>query len=207
MPNHEGMTKYKRRREPSAFRPLSIRASSFRAHRPAYQPCPGLATGGRVLRKSACWRCASFSWSASRACCSGLGPELQPSNIRNNTGTKGKSITTFFIGTFNHSQSNERGKLGNVSPTTESRFRSSLLIARLFTRRQLQAVALERFEAFDNFIQREFVPKIDLIIDLGAEPVLVRLPILRHQDDRRLQHGDHVDRGTQQEIGVWIKPV
>src|SRR5438874_2432726 len=77
-----------------------------------YQPCPGLATGGRVLRKSACWRCASFSWSASRACCSGLGPELQPSNIRNNTGTKGKSITTFFIGTFNHSQSSERGKLG-----------------------------------------------------------------------------------------------
>jgi len=77
-----------------------------------YQPCPGLATGGRVLRKSACWRWASFSWSASRACCSGLGPELQPSNIRNNTGTKDKSIITFFIGTFNHSQSNERGKLG-----------------------------------------------------------------------------------------------
>ena len=114
------MTKYKRRREPSAFRPLSIRASSFRAHRPAYQPCPGLATGGRVLRKSACWRWASFSWSAWRACCSGLGPELQPSSIRNNTGTKDKSVITFFIGTFNHSQSNERGKPGNVSPTTES---------------------------------------------------------------------------------------
>jgi len=39
-----------------------------------YQPCPGLATGGRPLRKSACWRWDSLSWSASRACCSGLGP-------------------------------------------------------------------------------------------------------------------------------------
>ena len=35
----------------------------------------------------------------------------------------------------------------------------------------------------------------------------MRLPILRHQDDRRLQHGDHVDRGAQQEIRVRIKPV
>ena len=60
---------------------------------------------------------------------------------------------------------------GGMRRLTGSPFRFSVLITRLFTRRQLQAVALKRFEAFNNFIQREFVSKIDLIINFGTEPV------------------------------------
>jgi len=36
------------------------------------------------LRNSACCRSASICWSDSRACCSGLGPELQPGRKRKN---------------------------------------------------------------------------------------------------------------------------
>jgi hypothetical protein len=64
----------------------------------AYQPCPGLLTGGKLFRNSFCWRSASFCWSASRACCSGLGPEpAQPSNWIANVEIKTDLVSSFFI--------------------------------------------------------------------------------------------------------------
>jgi hypothetical protein len=64
----------------------------------AYQPCPGLLTGGKLFRNSFCWRSASFCWSASRACCSGLGPEpAQPSNWITNVEIKTDLVSSFFI--------------------------------------------------------------------------------------------------------------
>jgi len=45
-----------------------------------YQPWPGLLTGGRLLRNSACWRSESLCSCDSRVCCSGLGPEEQAAN-------------------------------------------------------------------------------------------------------------------------------
>ena len=64
-----------------------------------YQPCPGLATGGKLFRNSFCWRSASFCWSASRACCSGLGPgPAQPSNAIRSVEIKIDLTSSFFIG-------------------------------------------------------------------------------------------------------------
>src|SRR4029077_9986648 len=64
----------------------------------AYQPCPGLLTGGKLFRNSFCWRSASFCCSASRVDCSGLGPELaQPSNSISNVEIKIDLVSSFFI--------------------------------------------------------------------------------------------------------------
>ena len=64
----------------------------------AYQPCPGLLTGGKVFRNSFCWRSASLCSSDSRACCSGLGPLEQPRNPIRSIESKIDLISSFFIG-------------------------------------------------------------------------------------------------------------
>src|SRR5581483_256875 len=131
---------------------------------------PGLATGGRPLRNSACWRCASLCSSASRACCSGLGPELQPTRKRKNANASRTNDGSCFIGRIYHTQviSIEQlvvtgwGSLGGRSSAmpkgTPPRFKASVQgsrelappLTRWFVigvvfRCQLEAVAFECF--------------------------------------------------------------
>src|SRR5947207_9745106 len=80
----------------------------------AYPPCPGLLTGGRLFRNSCCWRSASFCWSASRACCSGLGPEpAQPSNAITRVKIRNDLVSSFFIRRWQQddNQGDQRGNL------------------------------------------------------------------------------------------------
>jgi hypothetical protein len=69
-----------------------------RIKRYVYQPCPGLATGGKLFRNSACCLSASFCSFASRACCSGLGlGPAQPRNAISNVEIKIDLVGSFFI--------------------------------------------------------------------------------------------------------------
>src|SRR6266480_1246513 len=69
----------------------------------------------------------------------------------------------------------------------------------------LQITALQGLQAFNNFVQRDFILQIYLIVEFGAEPVLMRLPILRHQNDGGLEDGEHVNRSTKQQVGIRIE--
>ena len=75
----------------------------------------------------------------------------------------------------------------------------------VFVYRLLTELVLERFQAFEDLIQREFVLQIDLIIDFCAQPILVRLPILRHQNNWRLQDGEDVNPSAHQQERIWIE--
>lgn len=87
-----------------------------RPTRLVYQPCPGLATGGKLFRNSFCWRSASFCWSASRACCSGLGPEpAQPKNVIATVESKINLVNSFFISRWGEDD-NQRDRCGNLTP-------------------------------------------------------------------------------------------
>src|SRR4030095_10664802 len=50
----------------------------------------------------------------------------------------------------------------------------------------------------NDVAQEQFVLEVDLIIEVRAQAVFIRLPILRHHDDRRLQRGDHGQKQIQQ---------
>src|SRR6516164_5650398 len=81
-----------------------------------YHPCPGLATGGKLLRNSFCCRSASFCCSASRACCSGVGPGLaQLNNAIRIVQIKSNLVSSFFI--LGWEQDDNQGEqCGNLSP-------------------------------------------------------------------------------------------
>ena len=75
----------------------------------------------------------------------------------------------------------------------------------VFVYRLLTVLVLERFQVLKDLIQRELVLQIDLIIDFCAQPIFVRLPILRHQNNWRLQYGKNVNRSAHQQERIWIE--
>src|SRR4029453_13361118 len=76
----------------------------------------GLDTGGKLFRNSCCWRSASFCWSASLACCSGLGPgEAQPINARRTVEIKIDLVSSFFIRGLEQDD-NQTDQSGNFVP-------------------------------------------------------------------------------------------
>src|SRR5215831_15532137 len=81
-----------------------------------YHPCPGLATGGKLLRNSFCCCSASFCCSASRACCSAVGPGLaQLNNAIRIVQIKSNLVSSFFI--LGWEQDDNQGEqCGNLSP-------------------------------------------------------------------------------------------
>ena len=55
------------------------------------------------------------------------------------------------------------------------------------------AERLDRFQAAQNFGKEELIFKVYPIIEIGPEPVLLALAVLRHHDDGRLQTGYHAE--------------
>ena len=148
----------------------------------AYQPCPGLLTGGKVFRNSFCWRSASLCSSASRACCSGLGPEpAQPSNAISNVEIKSDAVNSFFI------RDSNRTIIDAIKAATSRQDPPRVGEAGLFDFGDvvfvyclLAVLPLECFQALKDLIQRELILQIHLIIDFRPQPVFIRLPVLRH---------------------------
>src|ERR1051325_168910 len=68
-----------------------------------------------------------------------------------------------------------------------------------------QALAFEHGQAAQDLREREFILEIDLKIYVGAQPILVRLAILRHQDNRGLQTGDDTEDQIEQVVRVCIE--
>src|SRR6188472_4072330 len=173
----------------------------------AYQPCPGLPTGGRLFRNSFCWRSASFCWSASRACCSGLGAgPAQPSNAINSVEIRIDLKSSFFIREMEQ-DNNQSDPDSNLRPDAPQVGEAGLFHFRdvVFAYCLLAVVVLKRFQTFQDFIQRQLVFQIHLIIDLCAQAIFVRLPILRHQDNWRLQDGKNVNPGAHQQKRIWVE--
>src|SRR5688572_17086724 len=56
-----------------------------------------------------------------------------------------------------------------------------------------EALAFEHVEAAQHFGDGELVLEVDLIVEVGAEAVLLLLPVLRHEDDGHLQSGDDAE--------------
>ncbi len=50
---------------------------------------------------------------------------------------------------------------------------------------------LDRLEAAQHFGKQEFIFQVHPVIEVGAQPVLLALAILRHDDDGRLKADDH----------------
>src|SRR5262245_13409530 len=94
-----------------------------------YHPCPGLATAGKLLRNSFCCRSASFCWSASRACCSGLGPgPAQLNNAIRIAEIKSALVSSFILRW--EQDDNQGEQCGNLSP--EKFYRSAKRIIQLW---------------------------------------------------------------------------
>ena len=55
----------------------------------------------------------------------------------------------------------------------------------------------------EDVAQEQLVLEVYLVIEIRPQPVLMRLPVLRHHDDRRLQRGEHVQSRAEQQI--WIR--
>ena len=64
---------------------------------------------------------------------------------------------------------------------------------------------LDRFQAAQHFGKKEFIFKVHPIIEIGPEPVLLALAVLRHHDDGRLQAGHHPEDKVEQNVWVLIK--
>src|SRR5438309_7465634 len=70
----------------------------------------------------------------------------------------------------------------------------------------LLALSLFDFVQTPNDVaQQQFVLEVYLIIQVRAKPIFMRLPILRHHDNRRLQCGEHVERRAKQQKRIWIE--
>src|ERR1700694_14585 len=57
----------------------------------------------------------------------------------------------------------------------------------------------------NNVAKQELVFEVELIIEIRAEPVLLRLPVLRHHDDGGLERGEHVEHGAEQQERISIE--
>src|ERR1051325_12108835 len=68
-----------------------------------------------------------------------------------------------------------------------------------------QALAFEHVQAAQDLCEREFILEIDLKIYVGAQPILVRLAILCHQDNRGLQTGDDTEDQIEQVVRICIE--
>src|SRR5437762_7294747 len=78
-----------------------------------YWPWPGLTTGGRLFRNSACCRAASRCCSSSRVCCSGLGPGVPQADKKTTTAhARNRNVTILFI-TNNESYHSHAKQSGN----------------------------------------------------------------------------------------------
>src|SRR5256885_7601958 len=62
------------------------------------------------------------------------------------------------------------------------------------------------FQHPQNFPEQHLVFQIDLIIQIGPQPVLLRFAILRHHDDRRLQRRHHPENKIKQDKRKYIEP-
>ena len=88
--------------------------------------------------------------------------------------------------------------------------RLDLGICRLATLSLLILVSFRRiflalFQEPQNFPEQHFVFQIDLIIQIGPQPVLLRFAILRHHDDGGRQRRNHSDNQVKQDVGIRIK--
>jgi hypothetical protein len=72
------------------------------------------------------------------------------------------------------------------------------LFARFLFRQLIQPV--------DDVAQEKFVLEIELVIEIGAQAVFQRLPVLRHHDDGRLQGCNHIDQKIKEDVGERIEP-
>jgi len=87
-----------------------------------YCPWPGLVTGGRLFRNSACCRSASRWRSNSRVCSSGLGLELaQPDRKTTTADARNRKPISFFITNFIIVRLTDPA----IGPANSSRFRLS----------------------------------------------------------------------------------
>src|SRR5438034_164827 len=114
-----------------------------------YWPWPGLTTGGRLFRNSACCRAASRCCSSSRVCCSGLGPGVPQADKKTTTAhARNRNVTILFI-TNNESYHSHAKQSGNrptilMRPRLWGRVSFSFAVA-VFFRCQPQTILLEDF--------------------------------------------------------------
>lgn len=63
-------------------------------------------------------------------------------------------------------------------------------------------------DAIHFLVQRhdfELGLEIDFVIEIGGEPISHGLPVLRHQDNRRLHGGDHGQDQIEKNIGIGVE--
>src|SRR5438874_7037904 len=71
----------------------------------------------------------------------------------------------------------------------------------------LAGLLLELVQPMNDVAQEELVLEVQLIIEISSESIFLRLPVLRHDDDWRLETDDHSQDKVQEHVRVRIESV
>src|ERR1041385_9105348 len=68
-----------------------------------------------------------------------------------------------------------------------------------------EALGFEHVEAAHDFGERQLVLEVDLIVEVCAQAVFPRLPVLRHHDERSLHPSDDGEDEVEEYVRVRVE--